>query len=108
MYNADNPYMFDTHDSFWLNTTYTATVTLTAKDDYTFEGVAADTFTYSDYGHVITTPASEYDRLHALGSTINGGDVEVDPGIKNSAGTDSRDIVVTIQFRKTGEELLDQ
>jgi hypothetical protein len=80
--------VFDTlythRDSFWGGAVYTATVVLSAKPGFTFNGVLANSLSYSDYGH--TTPA---DNEHGQ--------------ITNIAGSGNT-LMVTIVFPATAED----
>jgi hypothetical protein len=49
--NLMYPGVFSDFGLFYTDAIYTATVTLTAKGGYTFTGLEANTFLYSDYGH---------------------------------------------------------
>jgi hypothetical protein len=71
---------FSNGGEFYADAVYTATVTLTARDGYTFTGVGLDAFTYKTYGHVVSTAGQ----------------------ITNPAGSgDGKPLTVTIVFPKT-------
>jgi hypothetical protein len=77
--NPVYPGVFSRLGEFYTDATYTAAVVLTAKGGYTFTGLEADAFVYSDYGHMTSA----------------------DGQITNAAGSGDT-LTVTIVFPKTG------